>query len=94
MGAGSLARPHERQVLARDALPAQAKVRGNIGSRRPAQLGGHIVPPDPVPEFMLGRVEAVAPQVGVVDTAHEGDLVVDDEDLLVMRVERTLVVIE
>ena len=94
MGAGSLAGPNGRQALARDPFPTQAKMCGHVRRGRPTQLRGHVVPPDSIPQRMLIRIEAIAPQIRVVDPTNKCDLVIDDEDLLVMSMEGALTVIK
>src|SRR5690242_9930475 len=37
---------------------------------------------------MVGLIEAVAAELGQIDAAHEGELVVDDNELLVVAVNR------
>ena len=39
---------------------------------------------------MIGAIEAIAAELGQVDPADEGDLVIDHDDLLVMAVDRVL----
>src|SRR5205085_12160362 len=46
------------------------------------------------PGRVVARVEAVAVVGGEVDAADEGDAVVDDDELLVVAVERPLAVVE
>jgi len=81
----------DRHALAGHRLPALRHVTGHVGHRRPAQPGGDVVPAEAPPRRMRGRVVAITAEVGDVDAAHEGDLVVDHDDLLVVAVHRALV---
>jgi hypothetical protein len=48
------------------------------------------VPAEPVAARVVVRIQPVAAQGGQVDPAHERRLVVDDDELLVVAVERAL----
>ena len=78
-----------------DGLPAQREVGGDVAHDRPAQLGGGVVPADPVGLVRVAAgVVAVAGQRGQVDAADERDLVVDDHELLVVAVHHAAVRVE
>jgi hypothetical protein len=62
-------------------------VRGDVAHDRPAQQRGRVVPADRLLLVrVLARVVAVARERREVDAADEGQLVVDDHELLVVAV--------
>ena len=67
---------------------------GDIGHGRAAHAGGRIVPTQTAAHGMLAVVEAVATERCQVDPADEGDLAVDDHELLVMAVHRALICVD
>ena len=69
-------------------------MRRHVRRRRTPYLSREVVPPDPVTRRVLARIETVAPKVRVVEPTHKGDLVVDDEDLLVVSMQWALMVIQ
>src|SRR5439155_3350374 len=81
-------------VLARQLAPAEEEVLGDVLDGGAAQEGRGVVPPDARSSRMDRRVEAVAGERGEVDPADERDGVVDDDELLVMAVQRTLAAVE
>ena len=89
-GACGLRHAARRERLARDLVPAQAEVRGDVRDERAPDPQRGVVPADRAALRMAGLVEAVAGQGGEVDAADEGDAVVDHDELLVMAVERSL----
>ena len=48
------------------------------------------MPAETVPVRMMRMIEAVAAELGQIDAADKGDLVIDDDDLLVVAVDRVL----
>ena len=60
---------------------------GDVGDDRAAQARAGVVPAEAPARGMRARVPAVAAEVGEVDAADEGDLVVDDHELLVVAVQ-------
>ena len=76
--------------LARDLVPAHAEVVGDVGDRRALDPHADVVPAELAPGRVAGGVEAVAGLVGQVDAVDERDLVVDDDRLLVVAVDRVL----
>src|SRR5205807_7718214 len=77
-----------RQRVAGDGLPALAEVRRDVRDGGTAEHAEGIVPADVAAGLVLGGVEAVARVRRQVDAADECDAVVDDDDLLVVTVER------
>lgn len=67
---------------------------GNVGDDRAAQPRAGVVPADATARRVPRGVPAVAAEVREIDAPDEGDLVVDDDDLLVMAVEEALVVVD
>ena len=61
---------------------------------RPADDGGDVVPAKAPARRMTRPVEPVAGEVGEIDAAHEGQLVVDDHELLVVAMQRPFMRIE
>ncbi len=90
--AGAPRRPCGRpQVLPRDRLPAPGQVLADVRDRGAAQPRGHVVPP-PVVRMPDDRACRSGPgEVGEVDAADEGGLIVDDHELFVVAVHRALV---
>ena len=79
-----------RQRLAGDRRPAQVEVLGDVRDDRAAQPGADVVPAQAPAGRVPARVPAVAAEVGEVDAADEGDLVVDHDELLVVAVQEAL----
>ena len=67
---------------------------GDVCDGRAADPGRRVVPAERIARRMLVRVEPVAVVRGQVDAADEGELAVDDHELLVMAVERPLARVE
>jgi hypothetical protein len=75
-------------------VPAHEEVPRDVGHDRPLEPDGGVVPAEPVAARVSARVEPVAPEAGQVDPPDECDLVVHDDELLVVAVERTLARVE
>jgi hypothetical protein len=69
-------------------------VLGDVRHDGPLEPYCRVVPAEAAAARVLARIEPVARQVGQVDPADERDLVVDDDELLVMAVERPLLRVE
>ena len=82
------------QPLSGDGLPAERRVLSHVRDDRTPQLGGQVVPPHLLAQRVGGQIEAICGDVGEIQSTHERDLVVDDHDLLVVGVQRTLPRIE
>ena len=67
---------------------------GDVRDRGPAQQCGCVVPTVRPARGMVARVVAVAVERRQVDTADEGEIAVDDHELLVVAVHRPLVRVE
>ena len=98
--ARSAARPRRRPgrqvgaVARRWPLPAPREVPGDVGYGGAAIRLAASCQPSAAAHRVLVAVEAIAAERGQVDPADEGDLVVDDHELLVVAVHRTLAHVE
>lgn len=88
--AGRLGRRGYRQALPGHLTPTLEEVGADVGDSGTAQAGGCVVPSEPPMHGMSALIEAISTEGGEIDAADEGDLVVDDDELLVMAVQRTL----
>ena len=79
-----------RQRLAGHGLPALSEMIRDVGDARPAQHTEGVMPADVVPRDVRRGVEAIAGIRRQVDAADERDLIVDDDELLVVTVQRAL----
>jgi hypothetical protein len=75
-------------------MPAQQKVLCNVPDDRSLEPESGVVPAEAVTAWVLARVESVTSESRQVDPAHERRLVVDDDQLLVVAVERPLACVE
>ena len=82
------------QSLAGDLAPAQDEVPRHVGDGRSSDDGRDVVPAEAPARGMTRPVEPVAGEIGEIDAAHERQLVVDDDELLVMAMQRPLVRVE
>ena len=71
-------------------MPASVEVPRDVGDDRTLEPQRGVVPAEPFAARVVVRVQPVAGQGGQVDPAHERRLVVDDDELLVVAVERAL----
>ena len=71
-------------------MPTRVEVPRDVADDGTLETHGGVVPAEPVAGRVLVRVEPVARQGGQIDPAHERRLVVDDDELLVVAVERAL----
>jgi hypothetical protein len=85
---------HRGQVLAGNRGPAHVEVLRDVGDDRAAQPRPGVVPAEAAASGVLRRVPAIAAQVGEIDAADEGDLVVDHDELLVVAVQEALAIVE
>ncbi len=85
--------PGRREPLAGHLLPAHPEVAGDIFDDRPLRQHGRVVPAGAAPDRMTSAVETVAVEVGEVDPADKRLTAVDDHELLVMTVHRSLATI-
>ena len=69
-------------------------MRGHIADGRAAQLAGDVVPAVDAAVDVIAAVETVHRIVSQVDAADEGDLAIDDDQLLVMGVHRALMAVQ
>jgi len=69
-------------------------VSGDVGDGRTADAAGDVVPAEVAVHHVSAVVEPIASQRGHVDAADEGDLAVDDDQLLVVAVQRPFVGVE
>ena len=67
---------------------------GDVGDRRAAQPDRGVVPAQWATRRVVGAVVPVAFERGEVDAAHERQLAVDDDDLLVVAVHEVLAVVQ
>ena len=65
-----------------------------VGHGRPTHPAAGVVPTETAMHRVIAAVKTIAAQGGQVDTAHEGDLAVHDDELLVMAMHRALVEIQ
>ena len=79
--------PFWRRQLAR---PPQPEVLGDVGDHRPLEPNARVVPPQPPSRRMVAPVEAVAGERRQIDPADVRDAIVDEDELLVVAVHRTL----
>ena len=79
-----------RERLARHLVPAHAEVCRHLLHDRSGDERRGVVPAERAAVRMARRVQAIAREVGEVDAADEGALVVDDHELLVVAVHRPL----
>ena len=77
-----------------DLVPAHAEVLGDVADRRAFDARATVVPADVGARWMVTRVVAVARFGREIDSADEGDSVVDDDRLLVMAVHRPFLRVE
>ena len=71
-----------------------AKCAATSATAGPVDAARRVVPAEPAAHRVLAGVVAIAAERGDVDTADERDLAVDDHELLVMAVHRTLMRVE
>ena len=74
--------------------PTHEEVLGDVSDDRSLEPNRAVVPAQPVAARVIVRVEPVPAQRRQVDPADEGRLVVDDDELLVVTVERPLLRVE
>lgn len=74
--------------------PAEEEVRRDLRHERALQAHAGVVPAERVARRMVAVVEPLAPERREVDPTDEGDPIVDDDELLVMTVHRSLVRVE
>src|SRR5512132_2347876 len=88
------ARPGGGGFLAAHPPPAHPEGLCDVGDRRARDARARVVPADLAASAMATAVEAIAGFRGKVDSADEGDAVVDHDRLLVVAVHRPLLRIE
>src|SRR5436190_3107040 len=89
-----LRRRRRLEQLAGRLLPAEREVRGDVRRRRAFDPCRCVMPADSSGRQVCRRVEAVAAEVRQVEPADERDPPVEDHELLVVAVHRSLPVVE